>query len=226
VVENLSDAQIESVTIRFRVEKAWILRENINENTITLKRYNPENGEWVSLPTAKVDEDATYVYFSATSPGLSYFAVSGTAILPAPAAFTVSSLNINPSQVSVGEEVSISVTVKNTGGTVGTCTVTLKINGAVKAIENVTLAGGATELVVFTVAGDKEGTYSVEVNGLAGTFTVITPPIGLALPIGIVGAIAIISVSTAFYIRKMRQRLPGIKRVLGRLQLNQFTNGK
>jgi len=37
---------------------------------------------------------------------------------------------------------------------------------------------------------------------------------------GIVGAIAIISVSTAFYIRKMRQRLPGRKRVLGRLRPN------
>jgi PGF-pre-PGF domain-containing protein len=206
IKENITDNDIGSVTITFKVEKAWIEGENIDENTITLKRYNPENGGWVSLPTAKVSEDATYVYFSATSPGLSYFAVSGTAMTPAPAAFTVSALTISPSQVSVGEEVSISVTVTNTGGTVGTSTVTLKINGAVKAIENVTLAGGATELVVFTVAGDKEGTYSVEVNGLAGTFTVITPPIGLALLIGIVVAIAIITIGATIILRRQKLR--------------------
>jgi len=206
IKENITDNDISSVTITFKVEKSWIEGENIDENTITLKRYNPENGGWISLPTAKVSEDATYVYFSATSPGLSYFAVSGTAMTPAPAAFTVSSLTISPSQVSVGEEVSISVMVKNTGGTVGTCTVTLKINGAVKAIENVTLAGGATELVVFAVAEDKEGTYSVEVNGLAGTFTVITSPIGLALPIGIVVAIAIITIGATIIVRRQKPR--------------------
>jgi PGF-pre-PGF domain-containing protein len=206
VKENITDNDISSVTITFRVEKAWIAAQGINENTITLKRYNSENGGWISLPTAKVSEDATYVYFSATSPGLSYFAVSGTAMTPAPAAFTVSALTISPSQVSVWEEVSISVTVKNTGGTVGTCVVTLKINGAVKAIENVTLAGGATELVVFTVAGDKEGTYSVEVNGLAGTFTVITPPIELALPIWIVVTIAIIMIGATIILRRQKLR--------------------
>jgi len=206
IKENITDNDIGSVTITFKVEKSWIEGENIDENTITLKRYNPENGGWVSLPTVKVSEDATYVYFSATSPGLSYFAVSGTAMTPAPAAFTVSSLTISPSQVSVGEEVSISVTVTNTGDLAGTYTVTLKINGIVENTENVTLAGGATELVVFTVAGNKEGTYSVEVNGLAGTFTVITPPIGLALPIGIIVVIAIITIGATIVVRRQKLR--------------------
>ena len=94
IEDNITDNDLSSVTITFKVEKTWIEGENIDENTITLKRYNAENGEWVSLPTVKVDEDATYVYFSATSPRLSYFAISGTAISPAPAAFTVSTLTV------------------------------------------------------------------------------------------------------------------------------------
>jgi PGF-pre-PGF domain-containing protein len=205
VKENITDNDIGSVTITFKVEKAWITAQGIDENTITLKRYNPENGGWVSLPTAKVSEDATYVYFSATSPGLSYFAVSGTAMTPAPAAFTVSALTISPSQVSVGEEVSISVTVTNTGDLAGTCTVTLKINGIVENTENVTLAGGATRVVTFTVSEDTEGTYNINVNGQTGAFTVVKPtpaPTNWSLIAGIVGLIVVIAIVAAFYMRR------------------------
>jgi PGF-pre-PGF domain-containing protein len=205
VKENITDNDIGSVTITFKVEKSWIEGENIDENTITLKRYNPENGGWVSLPTAKVSEDATYVYFSATSPGLSYFAVSGTAMTPAPAAFTVSALTISPSQVSVGEDVSISVTVTNTGDLAGTYTVTLEINGIVENTENVTLAGGATRVVTFTISEDTEGTYNVDVNGQTGSFTVVEPtpaPTNWPLIIGIIVVATAIGISAVLYLRR------------------------
>jgi PGF-pre-PGF domain-containing protein len=205
VKENITDNDIGSVTITFKVEKAWITAQGIDENTITLKRYNPENGGWVSLPTAKVSEDATYVYFSATSPGLSYFAVSGTAMTPAPAAFTVSALTISPSQVSVGEDVSISVTVTNTGDLAGTYTVTLEINGIVENTENVTLAGGATRVVTFTISEDTEGTYNVDVNGQTGSFTVVEPtpaPTNWPLIIGIIVVATAIGISAVLYLRR------------------------
>ena len=209
IEENITDNDISSVTITFKVEKTWIEDENIDENTITLKRYDAENDEWVSLPTVKVDEDATYVHFSVTSPWLSYFAISGTAKSPAPAAFTVSALTINPSEVSVGEEVNISVMVKNTGDLGGTHTVTLKINDAVEAIENVTVAGGSERPVTFTVTEDVEGTYSVEVDGLTGTFTVTEPPPASTkwpLIAGIVGVVVIIGIAFVFYMRRRFRR--------------------
>jgi len=78
VAEHIIDAYIDRVTITFKVEKSWIREHEIDETTITLKRYAA--GEWTSLPTEKVDEDDTYVYFSAVSPGLSVFAMSGTAL--------------------------------------------------------------------------------------------------------------------------------------------------
>jgi len=206
--DNITDNDLSSVTITFKVEKTWIEGENIDENTITLKRYNAENGEWVSLPTVKVDEDATYVYFSVTSPRLSYFAISGTAISLAPAAFTVSTLAISPSGVSVGEDVSISVMAKNTGELEGTYTVTLEINGAAEAIENVTVAGGSERPVTFTVTEDVEGTYNVEVDGLTGTFTVTKlPPVSTEWPLiaGIVGIVVIIGAAFVFYNKRRSQ---------------------
>lgn len=39
-----------------------------------------------------------------------------------------------------------------------------------------TLPGGATETVIFTVSRDVEGTYNVEIDGLTGTFVVTAPP--------------------------------------------------
>ena len=207
IEENITDNDIGSVTITFKVEKSWIEGENIDENTITLKRYNPENGGWVSLPTVKVSEDATYVYFSATSPGLSYFAVSGTTMTPAPAAFTVSALTISPSQVSVGEEVSISVTVTNTGDLEGAYEITLKIDGVVENAENVTLAGGENRQVMFTISEDIEGTYNVEVGGQTGAFTVVKPtpaPTGWPLIIGIIVVATAIGISAVLYVRRRR----------------------
>jgi len=79
VVENLSDAQIESVTIRFKVEKSWIAQNGIDLQTITLNRYDPVTDEWTPLPTTFLSEDDAYAYFLAVSPGFSVFGISGQA---------------------------------------------------------------------------------------------------------------------------------------------------
>ncbi len=77
--ENITDADISSVTIKFKVAKVWITENNIDEDTIALYRYS--NGAWTKLTTTKVSEDATYVYFEAVSPGLSVFAISGVQVV-------------------------------------------------------------------------------------------------------------------------------------------------
>jgi PGF-pre-PGF domain-containing protein len=78
-VENLWDAQIDNVIIRFRVEKSWIAQNGIDIQTITLSRYDPLAGAWTSLPATFLSEDSTYAYFSVVSPGLSVFGISGSA---------------------------------------------------------------------------------------------------------------------------------------------------
>ncbi len=88
------------------------------------------------------------------------------------AAFASSDLSISPSEVAIGETVTISVTVANTGNASGSYEMTLKINDVVDATKEVTLEAGASKEVTFTTAKDVAGSYSVAVNGLTGSFTV------------------------------------------------------
>lgn len=81
--ENITDNNISSARIKFKVEKSWIAANGINEATITLYRYDPAAGTWTGLPTTKIGEDTTYLYFQSTSPGLSELAIAGVAS-PAP----------------------------------------------------------------------------------------------------------------------------------------------
>ena len=59
--------------IEFKVEKAWIKDNNINQSQITLQLYD---GGWQPLNTEKVTEDTNYVYFKSETPGFSCFAIT------------------------------------------------------------------------------------------------------------------------------------------------------
>jgi PGF-pre-PGF domain-containing protein len=192
IVENLPEDKIENVVIHFKVEKSWIAENLIVISTIVLNRYDPVNAQWVSLPTTYLGEDDTYVYFSAVSPGLSVLAITGEIKILAPAAFSVSGLTTSPEHVGIGETVSISVMVKNTGDLAGTCVVTLKIGGTVEAIQNVTINGGSERLVTFTVTRGAVGIYSVDVDGLTGSFSVVAPPTVVPLSASVIFLIAVV----------------------------------
>ncbi len=93
-----------------------------------------------------------------------------------PAAFSVSNLSIQPTQVQPGEAVNISVFVANTGGTEGSYAAVLKINGAVEAGETVTIAAGGSQTVTFSVTRNEASSYTIAVGGLSDSFTVVAPP--------------------------------------------------
>jgi hypothetical protein len=92
------------------------------------------------------------------------------------AAFTCSDLSISPNEVNIGETVTISMLVTNTGNAAGGYEVTLNINGVVEATEELTLKASASEVCVFTITKDIAGTYSVNINGLSGSFQVREKP--------------------------------------------------
>jgi len=135
------------------------------------------------------------------------------------AAFTTSGLSITPGEVNIGETVTTSATVTNTGTAAGSYKVTLKINGVVAATKEVTLKAGASREVTFTKAKDVAGSYSVDVEGLSGSFTVkaappptpIPPPIPIPIPDkpfnwllvgGIIAAVVAAAVVAFFWIRR------------------------
>ncbi|MBI2847864.1 MAG: Ig-like domain-containing protein, partial [Chloroflexi bacterium] len=104
------------------------------------------------------------------------FTVKAPPSAPRPAAFTIRDISISPNEVDLNQNVTISAVAANSGEVSGTYKVTLKVNGVSVATKDITLAGGTSETVTFTVSKDTAGTYTVDVNGLSGTFTVKAAP--------------------------------------------------
>jgi len=101
--------------------------------------------------------------------------LDGDFIVRAAAEFQTSNLAITPDEVKAGEEVEISFTVTNIGDLAGTYEATLEINGAEEDAKTLTLVGGETRTVSFTLSKETAGTYNVSVDGLSGEFSVVTP---------------------------------------------------
>ena len=91
------------------------------------------------------------------------------------AAFTSSGLNIDPISVDLGGTVTISVEVTNTGAKSGTHKVALMIDGEVEDEKTVTVNPDETGTVSFEVSASELGTFSVEIDGLTGSYTVTEP---------------------------------------------------
>jgi len=69
--ENLDD-NVENVEIEFKVPKSWFNTKKYDKGKIALIRYYDG---WSTLNTTLVNEDDSYVYYTAKSPGFSIFAV-------------------------------------------------------------------------------------------------------------------------------------------------------
>lgn len=76
---DVSEDDIETIKINFKVEKSWIEANDIDKEKVTLMRY--KNGAWETLTTTYVSEDDTYVYYEAELSGFSTFAVVGEKII-------------------------------------------------------------------------------------------------------------------------------------------------
>lgn len=91
---------------------------------------------------------------------------------PEPARFDVSDLSISPREAKAGESVTISAQVTNTGSRSSSYAAVLRINGSPVETRTVILNAGQSQVVRFSVIRESAGTYRVEVDGLAGAFTV------------------------------------------------------
>ena len=143
--------------------------EGVNEKDLVLAYWDGD--EWVVLEGSVVDPEANTI----TAP-VSHFSAFTVMAYSAPAAFTISDLTITPAEVNVGETVTISATVTNTGDLTGDYEAILNIDGVVIATKKITLDGPASQELTFTTSKDAGGTYTVGLGGLSGTFTVKAPP--------------------------------------------------
>jgi hypothetical protein len=105
-----------------------------------------------------------------TVPVTLYVGVEGP---PAPAQFTISSLDVTPERVPPGQPVTVSAQVTNTGDSEGSYTVNLTVNGQVEQTKTVPLAPEAMGTVTFTVTKEAPGSYTVSIGDLSKEFTVV-----------------------------------------------------
>lgn len=95
--------------------------------------------------------------------------------LPAASPFAVSNLSIQPPEVRPNETVTIAVSVANTHHTRGIYSLVLKINSVKEAEKQATVDAGSNQDVSFSVRRADPGKYTVFINGLSGSFTVVAP---------------------------------------------------
>jgi hypothetical protein len=180
----ISDISVSNIT-KSSADISW----KTNEKSDSQVEYWSSPSKFSPLDTAMVIYHL--VHLTDLTPGTSYYfkvmsrdAADNLAVsdvyafttLPGVAIFAASKLSISPSEVYIGETVAITVLVTNTGDGAGNYKVVLKINGVVEATKDITLNAGASGEVAFTTAKDIAGSYSVEVDGLRGSFTVREKP--------------------------------------------------
>jgi len=177
-----------------------------NTSEVFIANYDTEEG-WLALApvpggTAEVGKANGLV--SHCTP----FAVLAKLTAPTPAKFEASNLTVSPSQAQLNQEVAISVNVTNTGGTSGSYSLELTVNGISKSTKQVTVAAGTSQTVNFTITGDAAGKNQVEVAGLVGEFEIIKTAkqsqINWWLIGGMTGIILVLAIGLIAWRRRLR----------------------
>jgi len=142
-----------------------------DEEDLVIAFWDEDNGEWVVLEDITVNPVTNTI-----SASISHFTGFTVMASTRPAAFTASDLTITPTEVDIAQSVTISATITNTGDLAGSHDVTLKIKGKAVSTKKITLAGQASEKVTFTTVQGAPGTYTANLDGLSGAFTVKPAP--------------------------------------------------
>ena len=195
-----------SVTVTAEVSNTG---DETGDVRVTLKVNGAEvESEVVTL---EADDDTTLTWtVTETTPGTYTVDVNGdTATFtveapPTPADIETSNLTVSPASIQAGEDVTITVDVENSGEESGSYTVEVELDGTVMDSESVTLSGGASTTVTFTVTSETEGAHTVEVDSLSGSFTVEEAPAAFPWATIMIG-IVVIAVAAYFYLQSQKK---------------------
>jgi hypothetical protein len=90
-----------------------------------------------------------------------------------PAELTVTALNVEPAYIYPGEATQVTATVANYGGSWGSDTMALLVNGYLEQEDGVGLAPGTSEVLSFTVYRTEPGKYQVTLGDAVAVFYVM-----------------------------------------------------
>ncbi len=93
--------------------------------------------------------------------------------VPPPSTLKLSYLIHTPNEAWVNETITISVNVTNIGTEAISYSLPFRVNDVVRGVKAIQLSAGETQTVNCTVTESSEGTYSTNVGGLHGSFTIV-----------------------------------------------------
>jgi hypothetical protein len=143
-----------------------LIAEGMAEDSLIIVTWDKDTSQWIESESTVDPENNT------VTTKVDHFTEFTILAHTRPANFGIANFSITPEEVDIGESISVSVTVTNTGDLSGTCEVYLKIDNVKLQTREITLTGGSTEKVTFNFTRDTAGTGHVDVNGLAGYFVV------------------------------------------------------
>jgi uncharacterized membrane protein len=189
--------EYDTVELTEKESGVWTL---LVQNPYNLTVYLPEESTIVYLnkmPTSIDTEDGTITL--ALYPDdweISY-------VLPiiGPALFRVSNLTVNPAEVEVSNEVTISLVLTNIGEEEGSYTLVLKVNQVVEDTKTITLDAGASTAVQFKVTKEEAGAYDVEIGELSGGFNVKEIPLIPIFAIYLIAIVALVIIGSLLVLR-------------------------
>lgn len=174
VETSLLDAEVSEVVFRFSVDVDALATAGVDPDDVALFRYDATTGTPEVLPTTNLGLNATtgaYEY-EAVSPGLSVFAIGG--LVPQ---IVVIDASVDESEVLVDDTVTVTATARNDGGTAGSETLNLTVDGVVVDSRTVTLGVGEKTTVTFDYTVTAAGTFDLAVEGVAAGTVLVKLPV-------------------------------------------------
>ena len=86
ITKNFPDEAMENATLEFIMNKSFIEEKGIDNDNISLFRYNASANEWEPVTIHVSGEDAIHVFYEANLTNLSYFAISADVVNKKPVA--------------------------------------------------------------------------------------------------------------------------------------------
>ncbi|MFA5451010.1 MAG: hypothetical protein WC231_03335 [Dehalococcoidales bacterium] len=118
------------------------------------------------------------------------------------------SLEVSPEEIYAGETTTVIVQIKNTASVDGTYEAVLKVNGIEEEEKSARINPRGTGSIEFKISKATPGEYSVDVNGLEGSFVVLEganpsqPSSSLPVILIVVASVAIIGTIVFLLLRR------------------------